>query len=176
MPTVTFESATDDQLKAFAAEKGLSIHPMTGRDKIIAKIKAVHEGNEFDVAEAKAETPKPAEKVDAIGNGFVIVKIHTSEAPGGDQDVPLGFNGKFTVAPRGRWIGLRPGYFGALQDAVEDKFERIKGDDGLTKINPVPRKVHRFPHEVWRSSTPPEEGVLYPPEVNRDVREKARVA
>ena len=78
--------------------------------------------------------------------------------------------------PRGRWIGLRPGYFGALQDAVEDKFERIKGDDGLTKINPVPRKVHRFPHEVWRSSTPPEEGVLYPPEVNRDVREKARVA
>ncbi len=48
MKSIPIETATIDQLKAFATDKGLSFQANIGQGKLLEKIKGVFEGSEID--------------------------------------------------------------------------------------------------------------------------------
>lgn len=181
MKSIAIDTASDDQLKAFATDKGLSFAPNIGRAKLIEKIKTVFAGAEIDVSDDTADTVTRLEGEDASaasariskkqqigaqGANWIWLMIQPTESDGGNQPVDLYCNGKQIWVPRGKWCKVREGYGSSIKNAQEEKYSQYKdAETGLNKIDPVPRLVHRYPHTIWTGSgEPPKEDQYEPTE------------
>lgn len=179
MRSIPYDQATDQQLKVFATNLDLTFAANIGRDNLMKKIKAVHQGDTIDLPErAKVEDSPPRarseqeeqedevakvaarrarrQQISGQGSDMVIVRIHSSELEGGDEPVDLHCNGKSLWIPRDIWCRIRIGYFNALKDAKEEKYEQKKDPaTGHDIIDPVPRVVKRFNWEIWNGAGDP---------------------
>ena len=165
--TIPIAEASEAQLLYFATTVlGLDIHPaVRKRETILSKISTASDATEITVPDedpvAAAPVPQPETgHVPAHERPPVIVKIAITEAVDGEEAVPLSLNGKAMLVPRGRWCEIPyPYYAGPLLHAVEDRYEALP-DGGMST---TPRKVSRYPHEVWAGDGEPREGVMRPP-------------
>ena len=163
MTTKLIQDCTDKELRNAIRAKGHKCNNFDETPVLIEKLRAA--GVTGDSIEIEGKAPK-AEKTPAKEKPreLVIVNIAASSEPGGDRPVELGFQGKFMLVPRDTWCEIPKGYFEALKDAVEERFGMHKGEDGLRKIDPVPRLVPRFPYQVWSGGGEPP-NVMRPPTV-----------
>lgn len=176
MRSIAFDQATDQQLKVFATNIDLTFAKNIGRDALIKKIKAVHEGDAIELPDlpsneherdevegsgrddqtaAEDEVAKTAarrakkQRLSGQGAEYRLIKINESELEGGNEPVDLYCNGKGIWIPRGIWVRIKVGYANALAGSAEEKFEQKKDPStGLDIIDPTPRLVKRYSYEI----------------------------
>lgn len=179
MPLIPISAASDQQLKVYATNKGLSFAADIKRPALEKKVRAVTEGEEIDLPDISpqdvkaqvSQTLAKGQNIGGQGSDFVWVNIHTSEQEGGSEPAWFGCNGKGIWIPRGKWARVRRGYYESLKNAIEEKYDNIKDPEtGLAKINPIPRKAPRYPHSVWQGGgEPPKEDQYVPEEITGNV-------
>lgn len=153
MKQVDISEATHEQLLEYGRNTlGLSLQPNTGLDKLRAKIKEASDKPYITIADAASEAPQvgdepvPVEPKQAgPGRNMVRINIAVTEEAGGKDPVPVGVNGKIMIIPRGQDVDIPEEYYEALNHAVSHKYDPNEDGSG---INPVPRKVHLYPHQV----------------------------
>lgn len=159
MKTVKIVDATDAQLREFGRDVlQLPMPPNCKRETLEAKISAAWNKDEIPVSEAPADNsvapegqkPEPVSTAQQDGNNEddpmerkVKIQINASEAPGGDQPVPLSVNGVAILVPRDEVVEIKEKYVQVLEAAVQDKYD--VDEDG--NIIPTPRKVKRYPFQ-----------------------------
>jgi len=139
---IPVKEASNNDLRQYAEEKGINVHPGAKRDQLLTKLNL---NDEMSISIGAGDLPKENDAPD-----YVIVRIATSESEGGDKPVVLGFNTKLMLVERGAWSLIPWGYYNSLKDAVEDRYDPLPGG-GVG----APRQVPRFPHELWDRTDPP---------------------
>lgn len=161
---INMRDATVAQLMKFATEAlGLSVHPQTGREKIIARIETA--GWQPDTAASErtitimaGDATAPAGKEDAADTQaqpelsvkerdarIVTINIARTDEAGGDEMVPVGVNGSVMAIPRGQDAPIRWPYFVALLHAVKHLHEPTGKNN---EMDPNPRKVPFYPFTI----------------------------
>lgn len=143
------EKATVQELRDFATKHlGLECGNLT-KAELAANIKTAWAQPYILVEDP--ETPndhqQPARVVDPNADlkpGYVRMIIQIVDEPGGEEPVPVGVNGKVMLIPRGEKVDVPERYWEALRHAERFVYDAMR-DGG---INPVPRKVSAFPHQV----------------------------
>lgn len=160
MKQVDINQATHDELLEYGRNTlGLSLQPNTGLEKLRAKIMEASDKAYITIAEPEVpaaqvgDEPRPVETQQAApGRNMVRINIAVQEDAGGKDPVPVGVNGKIMIIPRGEDVDIPEEYFEALSHAVSHKFDPNEDGDGL---NPIPRKVSLYPHQVLGRFTKP---------------------
>jgi hypothetical protein len=179
VPLIPISAASDEQLKIYATNKGLTFADDIKRSALEKKVKAVTEGDEIDLPDIAPQDVKAqisqsmakGQQIAAQGNSFVWVNIHTSEQEGGSEPIWVGCNGKGVWIPRGKWCRIRAGYFESLKNAVEEKYEMVKDPEtGFQKLGHITRQAPRYPHSTWQGNTePPKEQQYVPDEITGNI-------
>lgn len=147
MKTLKLSEATRPQLLAYARDTlGISdVNTQTRVEELRAKISAC--GHDEVTVEEKEVLPAPIskEQVETTGRKKVKVLIATSEQAGGDKPVPLGFEGRVMLVPRGEVVEIPVEYFESLKNAVMDHYEPQR--DG--SFSETPRQVPAYPYQVF---------------------------
>lgn len=153
MKKVDITEATHEQLLEFGRNTlGLSLQPNTGLDKLRAKIMEASDKPYITIAEAAPEAPQAGNEPVPVtagqappGRNMVRINVAITEEAGGKDPVPVGVNGRIMVIPRGKDVDIPEEYYEALSHAIAYKYDANEDGSGL---NPEPRKVHLYPHQV----------------------------
>ena len=149
---IQLTDATADQCREFANNTlGLNLPVNTKPETVRAKIAAswdkdfimVEPEAKVDKQEGAAPTPVTAEQAE-VKPKMVRIHINVTEESGGNEDVPVGVNGKVMLIPRGKDVDIPEPYFLVLQNAIAHKWDALPGGG----MAPEPRKVPMYPFQV----------------------------
>ena len=140
MKTINITEATAPQLVAFA-QNTLNIEGVStsmAKAAIIAKIKAVgYDSDTILVEDSAPKTVTPAGAGDVSERKMVKVIIQSSDAPGGQDPVPVSVNGSAMLIPRDVEAEIPFEYYEALRNAVRQHYTPLP-DGGLSEPKDVP--------------------------------------
>jgi len=163
---VSLDKATQAQLLRFAQVRlGLkNIHPKTGADKLVAKIRELYSEDTIEVdahapdggdagpqAQRGGYVNPPATKrqLDPLKFGYmdplVGIRIHPQNGKGGNRNVETHLNGVEYFIPRGQDVEIPYRYYKVLTEAVGDVHE---GWDDKTNQNSPPRESQSYTYTV----------------------------
>lgn len=153
MRKVDIKDATEQQLRDFGRDTlGLSLPPNCKMETLRAKISAAWDKSDITVADAPEVAPQTGSRPVPVEAGqeppkrnMVRINISVTEEPGGTDDVPVGVNGRVMTIPRGKDVDIPEEYFMVLREAITHKYDPLPDGQG---INPIPRKVALYPHQV----------------------------
>ncbi len=142
MNTININEATGPQLVWFA-QNALNIEgirPNMSKAEMIAKIRAV--GYDKDTIEVEDIQPARAKAAEASEDGRKMVKIRipASDAPGGQDPVPVSVNGSAMLIPRDVDCDVPESYYEALKNAVRLVYTPLP-DGGIS----APKEVPAYP-------------------------------
>lgn len=141
MNTININEATGPQLVWFAQNvlNIEGIRPNMAKAEMIAKIRAVgYDRDTIDVEAVQPAQAKPA--VADEGDGAVKkvrIIIPASDAPGGQDPVPVSVNGSAMLIPRDEACDIPYPYYEALKNAVRQVYTPL-ADGGLSAPKNVP--------------------------------------
>lgn len=139
MNTININEATGPQLVWFA-QNVLNIEgvrPNMSKAEMIAKIRAVgHDRDTIEVEHIEPAKPKAASDSDG-GADKVRIIIPASDAPGGQDPVPVSVNGSAMLIPRDQECEIPYPYYEALKNAVRQVFTPLS-DGGISPPKSVP--------------------------------------
>jgi len=148
---VPISNAKADELRAFASKHlGLEVPDSMVKAEVISLIKSAWPKDHILVEDGEnphQSAPRPDVVMDPFSTlkpGYVRLIVQIVDEPGGDEHVPVGVNGKVMLIPRGKEVDVPHRYFEALSHAIRHVYDALR-DGG---INPVPRKVSAYPHQV----------------------------
>lgn len=154
MKKIPIAEATAAQLRTFAREVcGLpDVKDTANKQTLVAQIQAAWE-HDFILASDEERTSKERSSKNRFADETpekhpetVVVLIHGSEEPGGDRPVELGVNGQNMLVERNKDQEIPWAFFIALQNAEQHFHDPMPvNDQSNGGINPVPRKVMRYP-------------------------------
>ncbi len=169
MRKLPITEADEGQLRQFATMVlGISIKASAGIDTIRARVAeawqkdwiAVDDEAAPDGAAVNSQHPhpvtdeqhKPGFDPTDKENQTRLVRIHinVTEDVGGDRPVQVGVNGKIMLIPRGKDVDIPERFYHVLTHAISYKYDPLP-DGG---INPKPRKVPLYPHQVLYREAP----------------------
>lgn len=165
MRKLPIDEANEGQLRQFATMVlGISINASAGIDTIRARVAeawqkdwiAVDDEAAPDGAVVHGHSPNPVTDeqhkpgLDKEGKRLVRIHINVTEETGGDRAIQVGVNGKIMLIPRGKNVDIPEPYYHVLTHAISYKYDALK-DGG---INPTPRKVPLYPHQVLYRDVP----------------------
>ncbi len=163
MKTINIADASDAELRKFAEEKyGLNFGPQGNgakRATIMAKLVAVHNTDTIEVVDDDGvQAPSPSSAVDVAqqqrdwAEQIKVIQIPMGEGKIGAQPVFVGVEGRGVLIPRGKWCEVKQAFIQALREAVEEQYQQVKGEDGLTKISDTPTYVPRYMFQEWHGA------------------------
>ena len=151
---VRFDEASPKQLRQFASETlGIQIAENCNLGTCQAKVREAWKPDFIllldDTAPAEPAGASPPTQetagVDGPKPGYVRIVINETEAPGGADRVKLGVNGKAMLIDRNVPSDIPRPYYLVLLEAYEHRYEMM--EDGKS-MNPVPRKIARYPFSL----------------------------
>ena len=155
---IPISEATEQQLRDFASTHlQLDIHHNAKLETVRSKVEQAWDKDEIFVdapeeADMSGQAPQPVlNSQQPCPPGFVRIRIHQTEEPGGDEDVPIGVNGKINLVQREKDVTIPHEYYEALTRAIEYRYEMLP--DGVN-MNPVPRQIQKYPHSVISNGGP----------------------
>lgn len=165
MKKIPIEEATLQQLRDFAQDSlGFEIHMNSNYATALAKVRATFSGDDITIRDEPAAedvlqapiAPQPAPRPvlasqGDVGPGWVKVRINITESPGGNERVPLSVNGKAMLVEREKDQVIPYHFYEALVRAVEFRYEMDETGHG---VNPIPRKIAKYPHTVLSNGGP----------------------
>ncbi len=167
MKRLPIDEANEGQLRTFGTYVlGISIKASAGIDTIRARIAEAWAKDWIAVEDDKApadalavdtqhpvpvtaEQDKPAMDKDGETR-LVRIHINVTEEVGGERPVQVGCNGKIMLIPRGKDVDIPERFYHILTHAIAYKYDPLP-EGG---INPVPRKVPLYPHQVLYREVP----------------------
>jgi hypothetical protein len=138
MNTININEATGPQLVWFA-QNALNIEgirPNMSKAEMIAKIRAVsYDKDTIEVEDLQPAKVKAADPSDTRDKVRII--IPASDAPGGQDPVPVSVNGSAMLIPRDQECEVPYPYYEALKNAVRQVYTPLP-DGGLSPPKDVP--------------------------------------
>jgi hypothetical protein len=146
--------ASLEELRAFAQNYlGIKIHPFMKVENARAKVREATSKDSITVEVPDEIMPIAGSAAgDAIipfaagDDEMVRVEIFPTEAPGGDEPVPLGVNGAVIWVKRGQPERIPRRHFEVLKHSVETRYYMQTDDEGLPVM--VPREVSAYKYQV----------------------------
>lgn len=177
---IPINTATKKQLRDFANHLGCVTTNFDTEDALRAKIRkeGYEEAHIIAISPApkapkapaaKAGAPSAAKASAVITEPMVDLTIHTQEGPGGKRHVFVGVNGTAILIPRNKRVTVKLRYLGALEDAIETKYEY----DEDAKAN-VPRDMPSYPFQVHSQPSEDEKARWYAYEAAEEAKARRR--
>jgi len=148
MKTISLNDATATQIAAFASSMlGIDADLRMGKDKIIAKMKAVGYASDAIKIEEDDDAPAPTVLTPAAGTDgrrkMITIMIPEQDAPGGSEAVYTNINGVSLLIPRSVEATIPVEYEEALRHAVAIRYDPDP-NGGLGRKREVPQ----YPYSV----------------------------
>ena len=160
---IPLAEASPEQLRIFANQwLGMTLPPNAKETTLRSRVADAWSKDFILVLEQpdntvqeRVEAPPPEPSDSGNGNDepkrrYVRLVINESDKAGGRDPVSVSVNGRAMLIERNVESEVPEEYYQVLKDAIEYRYDPNPDGNGL---NPIPRKVHRYPFQVVRPAT-----------------------